>query len=214
LVVFKQDRNPPSGAFPVPDSLMDHQDLRTLKFLEAIESGQSTSQRDLAEQLNISLGLVNSFIKRLARKGYFKITHIPRNRVAYLLTPKGVAEKSRLTYEYIQFSFRYFRDARRKLKTLLVQCERQNVKRIVFWGISDLAEIAYLSLHETGIELVGIADGDRAGETFFGHRVLSAEELKKVAFDRVLITAINTTADIERQILDAGVNKCKIANVT
>ena len=77
---------------------MDNQDIRTLKLLEEIENGHVPSQRDLAKTLNVSLGLVNSFIKRLAHKGYFKITTIPKNRVKYILTPKGAAEKARLTY--------------------------------------------------------------------------------------------------------------------
>ncbi len=47
---------------------MDHQDLRTLKLLEEIDKDETPSQRDLSRKLNISLGLVNSFIKRLGSK--------------------------------------------------------------------------------------------------------------------------------------------------
>ena len=100
---------------------MDTQELRTLRLLEEIESDQAPSQRDLSTRLNISLGLVNSFMKRLAQKGYFKITNIPKNRVRYILTPKGAAEKTRLTYEYIQYSFQFYKDARKKFKTLPLQ---------------------------------------------------------------------------------------------
>ena len=54
---------------------MDQDELRTLKLLEAVDASQPPTQRELARDLNISLGLVNAFIKRLAKKGYFKITH-------------------------------------------------------------------------------------------------------------------------------------------
>ena len=74
---------------------MDPKDLRTLKILEKVDNDSVPSQRDLARDLNISLGLVNSFIKRLVKKGYFKARHVPRNRIRYFLTPKGAAEKSR-----------------------------------------------------------------------------------------------------------------------
>ncbi len=94
---------------------MDNQDLRTLKILEEIEKDKDPSQRYLAGKLNISLGLVNSFIKRLAQKGLFKIKNIPKNRVKYILTPKGAAEKTRLTYQYIQYSFQFYKSARQKL---------------------------------------------------------------------------------------------------
>ena len=98
---------------------MDVHDLRTLRLLDAIEEKRSPSQRDLARVLGVSLGLVNSFVRRLAKKGYFKITHLPRNRIRYILTPKGAAEKSRLTYAYLQFSYQFYRDARSKLRDLL-----------------------------------------------------------------------------------------------
>jgi len=72
---------------------MDTQDIRTLKLLEEIDKDYTQSQRDLSNKLDISLGLVNSFVKRLANKGYFKITMIPKNRVKYILTQKGLWKK-------------------------------------------------------------------------------------------------------------------------
>ena len=74
---------------------MDPKDIRTLKILEKVDNGMSPSQRDLAGDLNISLGLVNSFIKRLVKKGFVKITTIPKKRIKYILTPRGAAEKTR-----------------------------------------------------------------------------------------------------------------------
>jgi len=137
---------------------MDHQDIRTLKILEELEGNQAPSQRYLSDQLNISLGLVNSFLKRLAQKGYFKATAIPRNRMKYVLTPKGALEKSRLTYAYVQHSFKFYRDARKKLRETLIRLDRGGTKNIVFYGVGELAEIAYLSLQETKIDLLAIVE--------------------------------------------------------
>ena len=108
---------------------MDQKDLRTLKILEKVDNGVVPSQRDLARDLNISLGLVNSFIKRLVKKGYFKARHIPKNRMRYFMTPKGAAEKTRLTYEYIQHSYNFYREARQKLRNLYRELESQNVEK-------------------------------------------------------------------------------------
>ena len=145
---------------------MDPQELRTLQLLEEIEKNQMPSQRHLARQLNISLGLVNSFIKRLAQKGYFKITHIPKNRVKYILTPKGAAEKTRLTYAYIKYSYAFYKETRVKLQKLFRNLEHQNVRRLALYGTGDLAEIAFLSLLETSIELVAVIDDRKAGKKF------------------------------------------------
>ena len=171
---------------------MKPQDLRTLHLLEELEKNSSPSQRQLARQLNISVGLVNSFIKRLANKGYFKITHIPKNRVKYLLTPKGAAEKTRLTYEYIKYSYGFYRDARKKLRKLFSKLQTLKVKKLVFVGATDLAEIAFLTLQETPIKLVAIIDDDKTGIEFLNHTVIATENINKIEFDRLLITATDS----------------------
>jgi DNA-binding MarR family transcriptional regulator len=167
---------------------MDPVDIRTLHLLEEIERNHSPSQRQLARHLDISLGLVNSFIKRLAHKGYFKVTHIPKNRVRYILTPEGAAEKSRLTYEYIKLSYVFFKDARNKMQKLLKDLESQGVKRVIFFGATELAEIAYLSLHETNIELAAVLDDLNVGKRFFDHMIQATGLLESAIFDRILLT--------------------------
>ena len=171
---------------------MDPQDLRSLQLLEEIDNNHSPSQRDLAQKLNISLGLVNSFIKRLATKGYVKITTIPRNRVKYILTPKGFAEKSRLTYEFIQYSFHFYKRAIRDIEGLLNDFEKKGVKKVVFYGANDLAEIAFISLRGTDIQLIGVADDEKQGKDFLGFTVKSITELKKAGFDRIIVTSIDS----------------------
>lgn len=189
---------------------MDTQELRTLKLFEEIENEKAPSQRDLATRLNISLGLVNSFMKRLTQKGYFKISTIPKNRVRYILTPKGAAEKTRLTYEYIQYSFQFYKDARRKLRDIFHKFEKQKIGSVVFWGTGELAEIAYLSLQETRITLVGIADDKRTGKKFLGYRVVKPSEVTALTFDRILVTSIESTGDAMKTILSHGIPRSSI----
>jgi DNA-binding MarR family transcriptional regulator len=171
---------------------MDPQDIRSLQLLEEIENNYGPSQRDLARKLNISLGLVNSFIKRLATKGYVKITTIPRNRVRYILTPKGFAEKSRLTYEFIQYSFHFYKKAVMELHELVDEFRRRGVKKVVFFGANDLAEIASISLRGTDVELIAVVDDERAGEEFLGFRVKSVKDLRKAQYDRVILTRVDS----------------------
>ena len=189
---------------------MDTQDLRTLKILEEIDNDHTPSQRDLSKKLNISLGLVNSFVRRLANKGYFKITTIPKNRVKYILTPKGTAEKTRLTYQYIQYSFGFYRKARNNLKKVFKNLMAQSVKHVVFYGVSELAEIAYISLHETSIKMVGVVDEKKIGKIFFGSAVLSPDMLDSLSFDRIIITSINEDDTAMKKLLKKGISRNKI----
>lgn len=187
--------------------LMDHQDIRTLKLLEELEKENSPSQRVLAKKMGVSLGLVNSFIKRLAAKGYFKATHIPKNRIRYILTPKGAAEKTRLTYQYIQYSYQYYRESRRKLSQMFRKLAGTGAQSVVFCGVSDLTEIAFLSLQETNIHLTAIVDENRMGESFLGYRVLGIGDLADLTFDKILITVLQNSEEIEKKIIQTGHGK-------
>ncbi len=189
---------------------MDTQELRTLKLLEEIENGKAPSQRDLAKKLNVSLGLVNSFIKRLANKGYFKITHIPKNRVSYILTPKGAAEKTRLTYNYIQYSFSYYKGARENLRKLFTVLEDQGIRRIAFFGAGDLAEIACISLQETEIALVCVFDENRHTKKFFGLEIIKFDQLREHFFDCILITATEKRNAVRDKIRAQGISSEQI----
>ena len=185
---------------------MDPKDLRTLKILEKVDNDTVPSQRDLARDLNISLGLVNSFIKRLVKKGYFKVRHVPKNRIRYFLTPKGASEKTRLTCLYIQHSYNFYKDARQKLRDLYQGLEEQGVSRVAFYGAGDLAEIAYLSLQETNIELVAVFDDEKIGKRFMRFAVGNPENMASFSFDKILITSINSTELILQRLTAMGIS--------
>ncbi len=83
----------------------------TLGLLNAVHENNSLTQRSIAQELGIALGLTNAYVKRCVKKGFIKVRQIPRNRYAYYLTPQGFAEKSRLSAEYLSQSVRFFRIA-------------------------------------------------------------------------------------------------------
>jgi DNA-binding MarR family transcriptional regulator len=139
----------------------------TLGVLDAVHENASVTQRSMAQELGIALGLANSYLKRCVRKGWIKVNQAPPNRYAYYLTPKGFAEKSRLTAEYLSSSFTFFRRARSQCEEALADCARQDWKRIALVGRSELAEIAALCNSEFGLDLVLVDEG--AEDTrFFG----------------------------------------------
>ena len=184
---------------------MDQDKLRTLKLLEAIDSSDPPSQRELAQDLNVSLGLVNAFIKRLAKKGYFKITTIPKKRAKYLLTPKGAVEKSRLTYEYIRYSVGFYREIREMLLSLFGRLEKEGVDKIALYGCGEVAELAHLFLQNSSIKLSGIFDRRPDGRKFFGQRVRSYKELVKDGYEYVLITQTEDAQSHFDRLVELGV---------
>ena len=189
---------------------MESRNLKTLQLLEAIAVDKPTSQRELSDTLQISLGLVNSFIKRLVKKGYCKVTTIPKNRVKYMLTPAGAMEKTRLTYEYISSSYHYFKAAKNRLEDLYAELQNEGATRVVFYGAGELADIALLSMAGTGVRLIDVVDPAKEGEVLGNFIVKATSRLLNVDFDALLITLADDHETILKKIKDVGVPSDKI----
>jgi DNA-binding MarR family transcriptional regulator len=182
---------------------MKQQEINTLKLIESIEKNPKQTQRDLARELNISLGLVNSFTKRLINKGFFKIRTIPKNRIKYILTPEGVCEKTKLTYQYILYSLNFYKKTRAMIKSIFDQLSVKGKKRVFFIGANELTEIALISLEDSKLELAGVIDDDMAGNQFMGGMIMHHSLLKDTTCDDVvIITKLDFDTVALRKILE------------
>ena len=180
---------------------------RTLGLLSTIaRKGEDLSQRELSQRLGIALGLVNSYLKRLIRKGYIKVTTLPRNRLKYILTPRGIAEKSRLTYEYTSYSYRLYRATRQRCRELMSRLAEEGAREVVLYGSGDVVEIAYLSLQESGLKLMAVMDGQGRGEKFFDFPVLGLEELRRMRYHRLIVAFAGPREEAEAELRRAGVD--------
>jgi DNA-binding MarR family transcriptional regulator len=159
-----------------------------LGLLDAVEQDRAQSQRLLASELGIALGLVNAYLKRCVKKGLVKVRGAPARRYAYYLTPQGFVEKSRLTVEYLSYSFSFFRQAKTDCSRLFRSAKAGGVNKVVLAGQSDLAEIAALCAMEHGIEIVGVVQDGAQQNQFIGLPVFENFDAVPAAFDAVLIT--------------------------
>ncbi len=191
---------------------MDLQGQRDLQLLNEVERDAGVTQRSLANKMGVALGLTNLYLKRLAHKGYIKITTIPSHRIKYLLTPRGMTEKSRLTYQYMQYSLSYYREMRQRLKQVLTELSHAGAKRIVVYGTGELAELAYLTLREMDLTLVGFVDGEQ-GQTFLSYPLWPVETLSGWSYDALLIADLAEIKKIQARLLRAGVPKEKIVTL-
>lgn len=142
-----------------------------LQLLDAVEKGDNVSQRHLARRMGVALGLANSYLKRCIRKGLIKITEAPANRYLYYLTPKGFAEKSRLTAKYLAASLAFYREASESCARVLAACRANGWSKLVLCGVSDLAEIAALRALEMDSDILGTYDPYSALDLFAGKPV-------------------------------------------
>jgi DNA-binding MarR family transcriptional regulator len=163
--------------------------------LSSVERDGGQSQRRLGSELGIALGLVNAYLKRCVKKGFIKVTHAPARRYVYYLTPQGFAEKSRLTVEYLSYSFSFFREAKADCDVALKAAAARGFTRIALAGISDLAEIAMICAPENGVKIVAVVDGPANRSHFVGVTVVASFDQIADSFDAVLITDMQATAD-------------------
>jgi DNA-binding MarR family transcriptional regulator len=132
----------------------------TLGILNAVHENERITQRSVAQDLGIALGLANAYLKRCAKKGLIKVSQAPANRYAYYLTPQGFAEKSRLTAEYLSDSFRFFRNARTQCTEALQLARQRGWRRVALYGMSELAEVASLC-DAAEVEIIAIIAPDQ-----------------------------------------------------
>jgi DNA-binding MarR family transcriptional regulator len=179
----------------------EHENSRiVLGLLESVGRDGAQSQRKLASDLGIALGLVNAYLKRCVKKGLLKIGQAPARRYAYYLTPHGIAEKSRLTVEYLSRSFSFFRRAREDCSLVLKSAHAHGWNRIVLFGVSDLAEIATICALEQGIAIVAVVDAKATADRFVGARVVASIDAVPGGFDALIVTNLEATRESVRAV--------------
>ena len=177
---------------------------RSFLLLSEIASDEQLSQREMAKRLGIALGLVNSYLKNLVSKGFVRVTNFPKNRYAYLLTPTGFAEKSRLAYQHLSYFSGLYTVARQDYLKLFRSLAAEGVKGVAFCGIDEVAEIAYLSLKETGLELELAMDVEGEGRKFFDQVVVSPAIGLLSGNHRIVITSLKRGEALREELLRLG----------
>ncbi len=187
---------------------MDVESHRDLRLLEAVHEDSRVTQRGLAGKLGIALGLANIYLKRMIHKGYIKVVNVQPNRISYLITPRGIAEKARLTYEFMDYSLHLYGEVRQHLRAALHECAAAG-KRVAIYGSGEAAELAYLSLKESGLDPVAVFDVE-GGREFLGMPVLPINDHATIEFDLIIVASLDRSGQPLQALLDVGVSKDKL----
>ena len=192
---------------------MDIKERRNLQALEAIADDAGLTQRALSGKLGIALGLTNVYLKRLIFKGYVKCVNLQANRLRYLLTPKGIAEKSRLTYEFMEYSLFLYGRVREHLQIVLEPYTHGDLKRVALYGTGEAAELAYLSLTALGLEMVAVFDDHHVAGHFLGRPVRHIAEHAEVDFDLLIVATFQQAEPIVESLAQLGVARERLVTL-
>jgi predicted transcriptional regulator len=187
---------------------MDFEAHRDLRLLEAVHQDSRVTQRGLASQLGIALGLANIYLKRMIHKGFIKCVNVQPNRISYLITPRGITEKARLTYEFMDYSLHLYGEVRQHLRAVLQDCAAAG-QRVAICGRGEAAELAYLSLKETGLEPVAVFDKE-GGRDFLGIPVRPITEQDQVEYDLIIVATLDPASQQFADLLGLGVPEDKL----
>lgn len=129
------------------------QEVRDLRLLAHIESSPDITQADLADRLGVAVGTVNWHVRRMVARGLVKVSQLQRRRLRYLITPKGIAEKTRLAYRYAWTGMALYRTTRAQAQQLLSQVQQSGFKEVCLEGNSDVADVCRLTCIEMKIRV-------------------------------------------------------------
>jgi len=166
--------------------------LRNLQLLEEVSKDSAISQRKLSVHLGIALGVTNACLKRMIKRGHIRARGINHKRIAYYLTPKGLQEKARLTYRFLQYNVRYYIELKKNIASKLHLLAASGVKRIIFYGAGEAMEVAYITMQEIPLDLIGIVDDDpiKQGKRLFGFTIQSPNIISELRPDAIIVTSI------------------------
>ena len=184
--------------------MADRHAYHNLKILAQIEQSPRLTNRILARKLGVSVKLAHGLLGNLVTKGLLHIRKRHSRRWDYFLTAKGIAEKARLTYHFVEFSMQFYREARRRSAEVLADLSRRGVRSVALLGATELAEIASLGAGERGIEIVDVFDGARSGRAFLGVTVRPLAEMNDTRADAILMTAFDPAHPMARDYFPAG----------
>jgi DNA-binding MarR family transcriptional regulator len=192
---------------------MTSEDTHFFEILSRFEADPETTQRSLSNEIGIALGLTNLLVRNLVRKGWVRVIHVKSNRVRYLLTPTGVAEKARMSRDAIYYSITFYTRTRNRIRERLNRLTTAIPNgavggaqgRVVFFGAGEVAEIAYVCLQDHELVLAGVVDDLRTGARFFGLPIRSTSDLDRdrlcgVRYDRLAVMSFADPAEIQPQL--------------
>jgi DNA-binding MarR family transcriptional regulator len=168
------------------------EEIRELRLLEELERNPIISQRELSHKFNIALGITNACLRTMVRKGWIRIRGLSHRKIGYYLTPKGFAEKAKLSVHMISYTIQHYSELKKVISQRLLEMEQDGFHRIVFYGIGDEMEVAFITLQGVNLKLVGIVEDDEKfkPQILLGYELEPVSRIKELKPDCILITSL------------------------
>ncbi len=184
---------------------MNQKAFLELEILKHVAQTPRLNNRMAAGKLGVSVKLAHEVLKKMVSKGLLHVKKEHARRWDYFLTPSGISEKTRLTYEFLEFSMQFYREARRRSAQLCRNLSEAGVKRVAFIGAGEMAEIVYLGVVEWGLKLAEVYDAGKDGQQFMALPVQPLSQLPEAGTERLVVCLYNKQHPMTPNYLPEGV---------
>lgn len=185
---------------------IDKNKVLEFEILKHVESSPRLNNRMIASKLGCSVKLAHALLGKMVDRGFLHVKKLHARRWDYFLTPNGISEKARLTYEFLEFSMNFYREARKASSAVCRALAETGKEKIAFLGTSDLAEIVYLGVKEWGLILSEVYD-DTEASSFLGHPLCPFTELRNTTADAVIVCLYDKKYPTSMNYLPDGVER-------
>jgi DNA-binding MarR family transcriptional regulator len=184
---------------------MTPEELRTLTLFNTVESSSEINQRQLAQELGVSLGLTNTYFQRVLEKGWVRAKKVKPRRWLYFLTPQGALEKSRLSLSYMHRTLESFRELKSKGDEHLRILSNKGVRGIHLCGDNDLTEVLSYCFSGFEVELLSVIPEKYLLADLKQNEKLTLPELK--SDEIILLASVEHRAPLAKLLAQHGLQK-------
>ena len=176
---------------------IEKKEILEFEILKHVEETPILNNRMAAAKLGCSVKLAHELLSKMTGKGLLNIKKRHSRRWDYFLTPKGITEKARLTYEFLDFSMQFYREARKRSSQLCKDLADSGNHNIAFIGAGDLAEIVYLGIKEWNLKLAEVFDNDI--DSFIGLNVKPLNDIFNSNADAIITCLYNKSHPMQNK---------------
>lgn len=188
------------------------------QILDLIGSNAVVSQRSLADEIGVALGLTNLLVKNMVKRGFVRVVRIKPRRWRYLLTPSGTVEKARMSHVAWQRAVERYCAVRDRTRAALVRVSEgwstgDRPVRVVLIGGGEVAEVVSVCLQGTGLIFTAVVD-DRGPREMLGRPVFRVAEipveLKRSKDVHFIVTSLRPVAELRAIIRRAAIPDSRV----
>ena len=188
---------------------------KELQILNLLTNNPKVTQRDIAQNIGISLAMVNSYLEQYEKEGVLKISRDSTRAGLYKLTKRGHERRKILNMEFLEASLDVYNQAKVECINFIVKIKDDGFRKLLFYGAGEVCELLLYVLNnirEVDLEILGVIDDDeeKIGSNITGVSVIRAGDITNYDYDGILVSSYTHNDTIKSKLLALGIEENKI----